>query len=307
MLGAIVYNTHMRSVFAFIFSLFVSIAVSFGVDALEQPDISITMSPASSRLQLEPGKTYESRMIIINDGKQAYDFLVYTAPYSMNTETYDKPDFLTQKPRSDLYKWITLAQKKYYIESGKSVSVPYKITVPKNTSPGGHYGVIFAEIQPTKQEEEAMAAANQVNRKKRVGTIFYSTVNGAITRKGEFGRTIIPFWQYDAPLKVAQQVVSAGNSDFDARYQVAISDVFGTPKYKEEKVFIVLPDTTRRLELVWDKSVWYGLYKVQTTASFLGKTKTQDHYVLLVPIWMIFAVVVLLLGGVYAGYRRYRK
>lgn len=307
MLGAIVYNTHMRWLFAFIVSLLTSVIISYGVDALEQPDISITMSPASSRLQLEPGKTYESRMTIINDGKQAYDFLVYTAPYSMNTETYDKPDFLTQKPRSDLYKWITLGQKKYHIESGKSVSVPYKITVPKNMSPGGHYGVIFAEIQPTKEEEEAMAAANQVNRKKRVGTIFYSTVSGAITRQGNFGRTIIPFWQYDAPLKVAQQVVSTGNSDFDARYQVAISDIFGTPKYKEEKVFIVLPDTTRRLELSWDKSVWYGLYKVQTKVSFLNKTKTQEHYVLLIPIWMVFVAVVLLLGGVYAVYRRYRK
>lgn len=293
-----------------LFSLAVSFclfSITSPAYAAELPDISITMSPATSRLNLEAGKTYESNITIVNDGQKDYDFLVYTAPYSMNTETYDAPDFLTKKPRSDLYSWLTLPQKKYFIKGGKKVEVPYTITVPTNTSPGGHYGVIFAEIQPSKEEQEMVSAANQVNRKKRVGTIFYSTVSGTVIRKGQLQETVIQSWQYASPLTVAQRVKNVGNTDFDVRYGLVIEDVFGRKKYQKENTFVVLPETTRLVQLQWEKSIWYGLYKVKTTTQFLNKKYSHEQYVLLLPIWMSFMIVVTGFGLVYAIYRRYYR
>lgn len=291
-------------------SLFVLLGVSLqspAVSAVELPDISVTLSPSTTKLSLQPGEKYEGTLSIINSGKNGYDFKVYTAPYSMNVETYDKPDFLTKKPRSDLYSWLNLSRDHFHLESAQTITMPYTLTVPKSASPGGHYGVVFIEVLPTQNEQDATLPGNRINRKKRLGTIFYTTVQGAVVKKGNIGTSIIPWWQYAPPLAAERRVRNTGNTDFDITYMMTVKDVFGNKKFQSTKVFPILPDTSRLVRLEWSDSIWYGLYHVETKTEFLGRTYLASQYVLLLPMWLAFIITVLLLGGIYALARRYRR
>lgn len=288
---------------ALILSLFALIFGSMSVHA-QAPQERITLSPASKLYTVDAGKTITNELTVINDGDVAYDFLVYARPYSVINNQYDNPNFTTTSPRTNLYGWVQFPETKFHIEAGKTVKVPYSIRVPAEAAPGGHYGVIFAETQPTSSQ----ANGNAVLRKKRVGSIIYVTVNGDVKRAGETSGSSIPFWQVQPPLQATVAAKNTGNTHFTDTTQLTVRDVFGRIKYRAVKDYQVLPDTTRTITLTWDKASWFGLYKVETEQKFLGQSVTSEGFVLMMPRYLpAVLLVILAIGGVYAMLRRRKK
>lgn len=270
-------------------------------DTPEQAE-SITLSPVSRDYKVDAGKEISDELTIINDGKVAYDFIVYSRPYSIQSEKYD-PDFTKITPNTDAYQWIRLPQAKYRLEPGKSTKVPFTMTVPASAAPGGHYGVVFAETQPSSANSDT-----SVIRKKRVGMIVYANVNGTYSNKGEFLDVSVPFWQLQPPMTADLRVENTGNSDFKNSVRYTVKDLFGNTKYDSIKQYPVLPQTTRRIGLAWEQSPWFGLFKVEISQKFLDKEKTTTGYVLMMPRFIPVVILVLaVIGGGYAIYRRTRK
>ncbi len=263
---------------------------------------SITLSPVSRDYKVDAGKEINDELTIINDGKVAYDFIIYSRPYSVQSEQYD-PDFTKVRPNTDVYQWVRLPQTKYHLDAGKTIKVPYTVVVPATAAPGGHYGVIFAETQPTVEE-----SGTTVVRKKRVGAIVYANVNGPTINKGEFLDTTIPFWQVQPPMGAELRVQNLGNSDFKNTIRYRVKDMFGNVKYDSVKSYPVLPQTTRKVQLAWIDSPWFGLFNVEISQRFLDKEKTSSGYVLMMPRFIPFVLLILaIVGGGYALYRRRKK
>lgn len=264
---------------------------------------SITLSPVSRKYNLDAGATVKDKMTIVNDGKLAYDFVVYSRPYSVTNENYD-PDFTKPTQNADAYSWVQLDKTRYRIEPGATVTVDYTLRVPEKAAPGGHYGVIFAETQPT---DEAVAG-NSVARKKRVGMLLYATVNGKVINEGEVLGTDVPFWQQQPPLAATLRVKNDGNTDFIDTTVITVKDVFGNTKYQATKDFTVLPGTTRKINLEWPGASWFGLYKVEIAQTVLGQKSESGGYVLMLPRYIpVLFLVLIIIGGVYAWMRRGKK
>lgn len=262
---------------------------------------SITLSPVSKRYQVDAGTIKTDELTIVNDGAVAYDFIVYARPYSVNDSSYEA-DFTAQKPNADAYQWVQFDQSRYNIEAGATIKVKYTLRVPQNASPGGHYGVLFAETQPKTQEGTAVV------RKKRVGSLVYATVNGEYQLEGNHEKTVLPFWQTRPPLIAVTTVKNTGNTDFISKLGFKVSDVFGNLKFSEEKEYAVLPETTRDMRLEWGGAPWFGLFRAEVKTTFLDKpTVTTSGFVLLLPRWLAIVVGVVIVGGVgYAILRRRR-
>jgi len=262
---------------------------------------SITMSPTSRKYTIDAGKTIEDKLTIVNDGKTAYDFLVYARPYSIVNNDYQNPNFTQTPKNADIYAWVQFPKTKFHANAGETVTVDYSIRVPAGAAPGGHYGVIFAETQP----DTSQSSANSVVRKKRVGTIMYTTVNGQYRNTGEIAGNEMPFWQLQPPLHTTVAAKNTGNTDFADETRLTVRDVFGNIKYDVAKSYQVLPDTTRTISLDWDQSPWFGLFKVETQQKFLDKTVKNEGYVLMMPRYMPVALLaVLVIGGLYAYFGR---
>ena len=279
-----------------------SIAASPASAATEPGVERITMSPTSSDYSVDAGKTINDKLTIINDGAVAYDFLVYARPYSVSSEAYE-PNFTATPKNADLYAWVQFAQTKYHLEPGASTKINYTIRVPEGAAPGGHYGVIFVETQPSGQ-----AATGSVLRKKRVGSIIYATVNGSYKNEGTANEVDIPFWQVQPPLHVSMKAKNTGNTDFIDTTRVVVKDVFGRVKHDATKDYVVLPQTTRKINSDWTGASWFGLYKVDVEQKVLGKTTASSGYVLMMPRYLPVAlIVILLIGGLYAAYHRKKR
>lgn len=264
---------------------------------------SITMSPTSRKYTVDAGKTVEDKLTIVNDGKTDYDFLIYARPYSIQDNNYSNPNFTLTPTNADLYAWVQFPQTKFHAKAGETIEIKYSVRVPAGAAPGGHYGVIFAETQPGNTEN----TGNSVVRKKRVGAIVYATVNGEYRNTGQAAGGSIPFWQVQPPLHTTVAVKNTGNTDFADETRLTVKDIFGNVKYDVAKSYQVLPDTTRSINLDWDRASWFGFYKVETQQKFLDKTVKNEGYVLLMPRYMPIALLaVLIIGGLYA-YRGRRK
>ncbi|MEO7905194.1 MAG: hypothetical protein ABIR91_05385, partial [Candidatus Saccharimonadales bacterium] len=149
---------------------------------------SIVLSPVSQRFNLEPGAVQSSEMTAVNDGTVAQRIVVYSRPYSVKNEAYD-PDYASASSITDAYQWVQLAVTQYIIKPGETVTIPYRLQVPKAAAPGGHYGVIFIETQPSGE------SGDSVIRKKRVGTILLVNVAGTADRSGQLISSTAAFWQ----------------------------------------------------------------------------------------------------------------
>ncbi|MDQ5982990.1 MAG: hypothetical protein QG549_988 [Patescibacteria group bacterium] len=287
----------------FLATILATVAMSLGTVHAQGADSreSITMSPTNSQYTTSISGVINDKLTIVNDSKTAYDFIVYARPYSVNNNEYNNPDFMTLAKSADLYAWVQFPQTKFHAEPNTTTYVNYSINVPANASPGGHYGVIFAEVQPLVAE----GSGNQIIRKKRVGSIVYMTVNGEVKLSGEIGAGSIPFWQVQPPLHTTVVAKNTGNTHFTSNAILSVHDIFGNLKYQSRKNYFVLPNTVRTMDLNWDKAPWFGLFKASTEQTFLGKTYKSEGYVLLMPRYLPVALIlVIVIGGVYALARR---
>lgn len=290
----------------------IAIAVStgislFGLQSISSADSSlesITLSPASKTYKVDPGQTFDDSLTVLNDGNTAYDFIVYASPYSVESGSYDKPNYTETTVRSDAYTWVSFPKTTWRIEAHQTLKIPFAVNVKKNASPGGHYGVLFVEIQP----KESSSGDTTLTRKKRVGTVIYATVSGDVNLKGQIVDVDIPWFQSRAPVNVTSSVQNLGNSDFVTKVTYEASDVFGTLKFRTEGEYVVLPSTTRDIVMSWDKATWFGLFKVRVTTAFLETTNMKEVYVLVMPIWLVLITgVTIISGGIYAIWRHFYR
>ena len=249
---------------------------------------SILLSPTSKRHEVKAGDTKRDSFKIFNDGTIPITFLVYARPYSVANENYEA-NFDTESRNADAYKWVQFDTTSFDLEPGKSTDVNYTLRVPTDAAPGGHYGVLFAETQPTSNP-----TGTAIAQKKRVGAILYATVDGELTTSGSFLGADTPLFQSKAPLKIRMRVENKGNSDFIVQNSVRVSDIFGGLKFKNEKESVVLPSTTRAIVNDWANPAWIGVYKVEQTAKFLDTDRSVTKYVVFVPVWVYLAAFILI-------------
>lgn len=258
----------------------------------------IGISPASQSFQIDAGSSMQGSMKVINEGQIGYDFIVYARPYSVNDEQYD-PNFTIPKPNADAYKWIQFEKTSFHINPGQIIQVNYTINVPAGATPGGHYGVLFAETK------EKPLGTTGVTRTKRVGDLMYVTVNGKYTTSGYFKDFVLPFWQHSGPFISDARVVNTGNVELTAKASTVVQDVFGRTKFTNTGNATVLPGTTRLIEMKWDKAPKFGFFKVYQSVTLLGHRYAHSGYVLIAPVWFPVLLVIILVGG--AGYAIVKK
>lgn len=264
---------------------------------------SITMSPVSRKITTDAGSKIAGELTIVNDGKTGYDFTMYARPYSIQDDNYDNPNFTIAKKNTEVYQWVQFDKTAYHLDANKTLKVPYTIQVPAGANPGGHYGVIFAETQPSGE-----VSGNAVVRKKRVGMILYVTVNGDVQNSGQAISGDIPFWQLEPPLSATLTAKNTGNNDFVNSTELVVKDIFGNVRYRVDKDYRVLPDTSRTSTLQWTDAPWFGFYHVDASEKFLDQSLAKSGYVLIMPRFLpIIVGSVILVGVIYAAYHRRRK
>lgn len=266
-----------------------------------EPLQSITASPTTERLEIAGGGTYDGTVTISNTGQTAYQFNVAASPFSVSGEDYTQ-SFTARPDLVDASKWFSFPRSQYSSVSGSKTTVPYRIKVPSDIAAGGYYAVLFAEAKAPNVNEG-------VTSHKRVGVLFYITVSGKTISQGNLAGYAIPLIHTSAPLNAQIHLQNTGNVHFDANVALVVSDIFGNTKAKLESTNIILPKSTRKINLEWNKAPAFGFFRVTGKVDYLGKTeKLPVKYTLLLSAQafvVMFAATFVLL--VYAFMSRKRR
>jgi len=241
--------------------------------ALSQAAFDLTVYPAKLELQVAAGTGLDLGIHIRNTGGESQTMRIYFNDYSIRPNN----DFIFEPPGHYSYscaKWLQSEKTSIVVPVGQTVSTGFRVDVPANAEPGGHYGVVFFEQVPQPSEAKANIKALP-----RIGALILVTVPGQIIREGEIKNvSITSTWFWPArrlPVlprrKVRARIVfyNSGNVHLTVKGSLAYKASFGWGSGKVDfQEITVLPKTTRYLETDIPDPPLIGSYKINAKVEY---------------------------------------
>ena len=271
----------------------------------DAPPILIQVSPVSTQVILDAGKTKEYTITIRNSGSSDFSYHLYTTPYSVSDENYNI-DFATETNRTQVSRWIKFYQDDklvekptFTIKSGETQNVKYVVQIPEDVPAGGQYAAIFAETDAGKDDDNGSTGSG-IRTASRVGMIVYGRTNGNTVEEGAVTDFNIPGFLVSGNISATSKVKNAGNTDFEAECTLMVKSILGAELYNKKTTYNVLPDTDveRRVNLEWPDTPFMGIFKVyfKVVTPGEGGVREEEKLVIKFPIVMIILTILVLTG-----------
>ncbi len=295
-------NFLIKAVFALLLTVGVVIGTVFypktptvHAEETEKPAMRIQISPVENRVTLNANEVNEYTFNVDNTGSEGYSFKVYANPYSVVNEQYS-PSFSNQNAHTQVSRWITFKndsgeysqEATYSVEAGQRKEVTYKITVPSDIPGGGQYAIVFVEAIP---KDDSSGGIRTVS---RLGLRVFGRTNGETKESAEILNHNMDSFYMSGKIKTNGTVKNSGNADFNAIFKFKVEKIFGGVVYEDSKGYDVLPDTTRNIELVWEETPAFGIYRITSTLNALDQSRSTTKIVLIIPVFMIVILLMLL-------------
>lgn len=165
---------HCKLLIKICFCLIISLAlISFREVSAQTISPRLSVSPHTFELDVFRGETRTETIKISNKSKVALPILARTVDFTASDEEGGMAfDELSQDISFTARKWIKIENPNFILEPGEMEEVRFKIEVPENAEPGGHYAVMLFEPQlPSFYFEEGKPRAIPV-----IGVLFLFSV-----------------------------------------------------------------------------------------------------------------------------------
>lgn len=271
----------------------------FGVVQAQQSGQGLEISPPVIDEQVDPGQTIQLEIRVrnvtdteviakgaLNDFEAAGED---GQPKILLDENADASPY-TFKP------WVTsVPDLRLAPKEAKTTSIT--INVPKDASPGGHYGVVRFTAVPVGIDDSGVSLSASI------GTLVLLSVSGDVVTQGNIEEFTISqngstgsFFEY-GPITFTERIKNTGNVHFKPSGTVKVKDTLGREVASlaiNDKNGNVLPNSIRKFEQTLDKKNLFGRYTAQLDVIYGdNQTMTQTQTFWVVPYKMVLAV----LGG----------
>lgn len=295
--------------------LIAAIAVPIGVISQEAGQ-GLEISPPRLEQNVDPGESlaFDIKLRNVTSGD-----LVVTSQvddFGASDDETGNPRLLldTEEQTSfGLKDWVE-AIGEQTIASQEQATIPVKINVPENASPGGHYGVIrFSGTAPGLDDTGVSLNAS-------IGALVLLRVSGdvveqasveelSVSKDGNKGTLF-----ETGPLQITARIKNDGNVHIKPAGQVTVKNVFGQEigtLVVNEKAGNVLPDSIRKFEQTLEKKTMFGRYSAQLDLTYGDNKSLQETVAFWVIPYKLVAIVLAALIVVFTiirlslrGYRR---
>lgn len=271
---------------------------------------ALEIAPPLITLSANPGQTVKATVKLRDIAKTDLIVTNEINNFVASGET-GTPKILTGKDdvnsQFTLKDWITPLPS-FQLAPGKIETLSVKIKVPKDASPGGHYGVIRFTGTPPKLKGTGVALSASL------GALILLTVNGDLTHK----LSVASFTTTDGtnnkslfeapPVNFSVRLKNSGNVQEQPVGNIMVTDMFGktvggvninVPPHN------ILPDSIRKFDASLDKTVLgkkhlFGRYTARLSVSYgSGKQTTLSDSLTfwVIPYRLILGIIVLLVAG----------
>jgi hypothetical protein len=262
--------------------------------AAELTPHSLRLSPPHLRIELQPSETYSGEFTVANQSSEPIKFQVYAAPYSVDgtayNANYDKETTFNQMSR-----WVSFPRTEFVVTRDEPINVPFNVNVPASIPDGSQYAAIFVHSL-----SDGAPLETGVNVNVRLAMLILARTPGKTINSGSVVDRQIDFWHTKSPVTTSVNIKNDGNTDFEATARLKISSLFGKELYTSPDVpVMLLPDTTRQVDLNWDNSSPFGLYWLEQEVSIFGEPHNERRLILVLPLLVLLPIIILLLAVIF--------
>ena len=233
----------MRKILIYLFIVIISIF--FAKDAF-----ALTLSPTRFEIRGNPGDTLNEEIILINETETAETFYVSFSNFEAQGES-GSPAFV--EPKDDLGTWMTTELGSVYLAPRQQKIVPFKITIPADAEPGGHFAVIFwGTASPGEGGSGVSIGA-------KTGILVLLSVNGDVREEAgllNFNTKDKKFFYHTLPVSFEYKFRNDGGDRIKPEGTLTIRDTLFLPAEKLNANPVegnVLPNSTRKINIDWIK------------------------------------------------------
>ncbi|HTH92967.1 MAG TPA: hypothetical protein VL576_00610 [Candidatus Paceibacterota bacterium] len=214
---------------------------------------ALTISPARVEITGDPGATVGGEFTLINE--QSTDQTFYPSFENFTAQGESGSPAFSADP-DGLDSWMSIPNKSVTIKPGEVLTVPYYISIPKGTEPGGYFAAIFWSTTPP------TAGSGDVSIGAKIGMLVLLTVNGNVRESAgitQFDRNGHGFFYETLPVTLRYKFHNAGGDRVQPKGTMTIRDTFFLPAdhIDANKVIgNILPNSTRQFTVDWIKDVY---------------------------------------------------
>jgi len=244
-------------------------AASFGVSSAHaQEQASVKIQPSIIEQKVDPGEMFSSKLRLTNMSGQEHVFLI--AKEDISGITGDgHPVFVGNQEKTgyEVSSWISVKEDSVSLGAGETKEIPFDVTIPKQATPGGHFGALFFKLKTTHPKETGTGVGYEV------GTIISLRVAGNIVEAATIKEFFTDKLLYDKPnVTFTATIKNSGNTLVRPRGPLEISDFFGKKVATltvNDAAAAVLPGGERSFETIWrEEGFAFGHYTVVMSLTY---------------------------------------
>jgi len=227
---------------------------------LAQQANSVKIQPSIIEEKVDPGQNYSSVLRATNTGTMAQNYTVVVEDIE-SIDATGRPIFATKKETTgfEMSSWVKAEKTTVVVGPNETVEIPFVVSVPKNATPGGHFGAIFLTTEGKKPDTIGAAVGFQV------GSLLSFQVSGDVLEKAEIRQFTSDKALYgDTKVKFNVKIKNSGNSLVRPRGMIEILDMFGknvTTIKLNDSAAAVFPRSERSFTVTWeDDKLHLGKY-----------------------------------------------
>lgn len=273
----------------------------FGVwcgTAEAQDSVGVKVGPALTERKVDPGTVIDEQISVTNvtSFSQTYSFRTRNVESVAENGT---PVFASGADENGgLASWVELLENSVTVGPGETKFVNYKLAVPSDASPGGHYGGVFVVREADPIEGQGASVGYQV------GALIILTVSGDVVEKAsirEFSTAQAIHTRADVAFKL--RMLNEGTVHVRPVGVVSILDMLGREVADvkvNESGGMLIPGAERAYAVEWkDDAFRVGRFTAKATVAFgeIGsKNEQSDLTFWIIPYQELGIAVAVLLG-----------
>jgi hypothetical protein len=266
-----------KAIFPILLSAAALVSLANGASAYQIQDLpdtevkgDVVLGPTKIELFLDPGEKATKEIMVTNRTGKDVNFVFDVEDFKGSYNPDQTIIFLGKEtgPYS-LKDWLKPELNKFTLKHGQRIILPVEVSIPLDADPGGHYGVVFAVVQPPESgpKEGGEAASGQVAVVSRAGTLFFVKVNGKINEDGKMtGLRVAKNFYEQGPIALNVSFENNGSVHLTPYGAIEIKNILGrTVGEVELDPWFVMPDSLRNREVTWEKGFLFGKYTALAT------------------------------------------
>ena len=294
----------MRKIFIAIFTIILGLLYFTPILAQEMDQLTLSITPPLIKNNVNPGQIWQSTVKLVNNNPKEIDVYVQVADFKSGQEV-GTVKFIQSADESEeiskhlLSQWITIEAESMTIPAFQSKEIPFRINVPLDAEPGGHYAAILAGTKPP--EEKIRGSTIKISL--LLASLILLNVGGEVIEKGQIREFSVDKRIYSEPkVDFTVRFANTGNIHIQPQGEIKIYDFWGKDKgiitiNHGTEFGNVLPQSIRKWNFCWEgeKSVLeMGRYKAMLVLSYgeeARETVDQTIYFWVVNFKLLLAVI----------------